>query len=126
MQVQHPRATPADGRKPPSKVSIPGHGNVSVDEDGYLSDLDEATAERAMSVLGDAYEVEYDETGDVVVETDDEKSLFLEQQPGEYTIDELEAALADTELTDSERTALVESERNGKDRGGAVEAIEEA
>lgn len=68
MQVQHPRATDADPRDPPSRVSIPGHGNVSVGGDGYLAELDESTAKRAMDALGAAYDVEYTDDGSVVAE----------------------------------------------------------
>lgn len=68
MQVQHPRATDADPRDLPSAVSIPGHGNVAVDADGYLADLDAGVADRAMRALGDAYEVNYSDDGDVVLD----------------------------------------------------------
>jgi hypothetical protein len=67
MQVQHPRATDIDGRPAPSKVSIPGHGNVPVDEDGYLDNLGEDGARRAMNALAEAYGVEYTDDGDVVL-----------------------------------------------------------
>jgi len=75
MKVQHPRATDADGRDPPSKVSIPGHGNVVVDEDGYLNDLDDGEAKQAMRTLADAYDVEYGDGGDVVREKDDSAEI---------------------------------------------------
>lgn len=127
MQVQHPRATPVDGRSPPSQVSIPGHGNVTVDEDGYL-DVEEAAAERAMTLLADAYDVEYTDDGDVVFEEDGPPDDDVEPpfDPSDYTIDELEAELAERELSDDERSALLKAEREGDGRTGAVDAIEEA
>ena len=70
MEVQHPRGTDVDGRRPPSQVTIPGHGNVAVDDDGYLADLEADAARRAMQVLGDAYGVTYTDDGDVVREED--------------------------------------------------------
>ena len=68
MQVQHPRATDADPRDPPTAVSVPGHGNVAVNTDGYLADLDDDVADRAMRALGDAYGVDYTDDGDVVLD----------------------------------------------------------
>jgi hypothetical protein len=127
MQVQHPRCTPVDGRKPPSKVSIPGHGNVAVDEEGYLDVENDAVVERAMSMLADAYDVEYTDDGNVVFEEDGPPDdVELPVDPSEHTVSDLEKALADVELSDTEREALLDAERDGKDRDTAIEAIEEA
>ncbi len=119
MQVQHPRATPADGRRPPSKVTVPGHGNILV-EDGYL-DVDDEVAERAMSVLADAYDVEYTADGDVVFEEDgppDDVSPPFD--PSELTVDDLEARLADGDYSDAELAALADAE----ERKTGLDAIE--
>lgn len=122
MQVQHPRATPVDGRNPPSKVSIPGHGNVAVGEDGYLSDLDEAAAQRAMTALADSYGIEYTEGGDVVVE-DAKPDDAVPFDPGEFTNDELAEKLSEGDYSDAELDAVAAAERDGRGRTGALDHI---
>lgn len=46
--------------------------------------------------------------------------------PGDYTIDELEDYLENEPLSESELEALEQAERDGEDRKGALEAIQEA
>lgn len=46
--------------------------------------------------------------------------------PGKYTIDELTAELADAEYDDAVLDALYDSEADGKDRTGALDAIDAA
>lgn len=46
--------------------------------------------------------------------------------PGEKTIDELEDELANTDYDDAELEALADAERDGENRDGALDVIEEA
>lgn len=46
--------------------------------------------------------------------------------PSEYTVDEIEAELAEGEFSSAELDALAEAEADGKDRETALEAIEDA
>jgi len=125
MQVQHPRGTDVDARSAPSKVSIPGHGNIPVDEDGYLAELEEGAAEHAMSVLADAYDVEYGADGAIVSEEDDPPDeVEAPFDPSDHTVAELSDELADADLSDAELAAIADAERAGDDRTGALDAIE--
>lgn len=120
MQVQHPRATDADGRPLPSSVTVPGHGNIVIDEDGYLATDDEAVATAARRALADAYDVEYTDDGDVVA-----GGVDAPFDPTDLTVDEVETRLADGEFTDAELDALADAE--GDDgRTTALDAINEA
>lgn len=44
--------------------------------------------------------------------------------PGEFTVAELDARMADSDHTDAEREALIEAERDGENRSGAIEVLE--
>lgn len=77
MRIQHPRATDATVRGPPSRVAVPvGAGSyetVSVD-DGYV-EVDDEDADAAMDGLASVFDVEYDrDTGEVVTDGDTEES----------------------------------------------------
>lgn len=70
MRIQHPRATDAYARDPPSNVAVRVGGTryttVAVDDDGYLSIKPEKTDD-VMDDLESSYNVEYDrETGEIV------------------------------------------------------------
>jgi hypothetical protein len=143
VNVQHPHATDIDGRPAPSAVTIPGHGNLAVN-DGYLKDLDEAVAGRAMKTLAGAYDVAYTDEGDVVREADEtrddtdgdgaaidedsgtsdgEKTYMPAFDPGEFSVAELRDELDNRDLTDDELVTLLSAEDTNKDRKTAKEAI---
>lgn len=71
MRIQHPRSV-IEGRTPPSQVSVPGRrGSVTVDEAGHF-EINDDRAGRVMRTLAEAYEIEYTDEGEVVL--DDEHS----------------------------------------------------
>jgi len=139
MDVQHPRGTDVDSRSPPSKVSIPGHGNIPVTDDGYLTDLDEDVARQAMRSLSDAYGVTYTDDGDIVREEggpsgdetvpDDPDEIAGESgtlpfNPEEHTNAEIEDRVADVD-DEQALIALRNLEEDQRARKGALGAIDD-
>ncbi|ELY96758.1 hypothetical protein C482_15326 [Natrialba chahannaoensis JCM 10990] len=102
MRIQHPRATDAFARDPPSQVAVPisssRHTNVSVDDEGYLS-IKPDKADDVMAYLASSYDVEYDrDTGDVVSHAGDD---LEEAADDDETDSDQDGSDADTE-TDSD------------------------
>ncbi|SFR42142.1 hypothetical protein SAMN04487947_1229 [Halogeometricum rufum] len=69
-----------------------------------------------------------DADGEDGEEEDGNEDVELEApfDPSEKTIDELEAALADGELSEAELKALLEAEKSGKHRNGATDVLDDA
>ena len=79
-------------------------------------------------------------TDDPVVEVDEDTATYLLEEtdqfesaddaallnPSDYTVDELEAELEGLELSDADREALLDAERDGDARETAIDAIAEA
>ena len=75
MRIQHPRATDAFARDPPSRVAVrvgpTRYTTVGVDANGYLS-IKPEKADDVMDDLESSYDVEYDrDTGEVIVDDPD-------------------------------------------------------
>lgn len=101
----------------------PGWGSVSDDieltpEDPVLDGLSE---EKAEDLVRSQWALVHHDPADSTESTVD--SPF---DPGEHTVDDLEAKLDDNEYTDGELDALEAAERDGDDRETALEAIEAA
>lgn len=65
------------------------------------------------------------ETQDESAEDTDTEPADAPFDPGEYTIAELDGELDDRDLSDEELDALAEAERNGDDREGALDTIDD-
>ena len=129
MKVKHPLAGEGDG-VPSSAVDVNGE-NVPVDDDGTF---DVGGHGAWVSRFADAHDVDRE---DILVDDsttdqgdeDSETSAFEEVDPpfdpGEYTVDELDAHLKEIadDLGEKEAAALYEAEEDGKDRDTALDTI---
>jgi hypothetical protein len=115
MQVKHPRAGDGPGT-PPAAVDVNGDRRP-VNEDGVFEGGDDSWLARfAARHNVDPDTLRVDDTDDAVAET-------LPFEPGELTVGDLEARLADVDDAGTLR-ALRDQEASDKDRTTAIDAID--
>lgn len=88
-------------------------------EEGEQFELDEELAAdfpRTLQVVDDAA---------TDAEDGDEDGVDAPFDPAEFTIEELEEKVAETDLSDEEREALIEAEEAGENRDGALDVLQE-
>ena len=113
-------------------ISVVAVGRIDTDDlgshdirDGQIGVDDDETAralvDRYRHVSWESEPPESDADTDESTEESEAEAPF---DPGEFTVDELEARMGDNDYSDEEREALAAAERDGENRTGAIEALE--
>jgi len=118
MQVTHPLAGDGDGR-PPAAVDVDGT-TVPVDDDGVFE-----VPDGGASWL-QRFAAAHDEPPEELVrEEDGPPDTDAPFDPSEFTVEELEAELADSDYSDAELAALADAEERKTGREVIADARED-